>query len=138
MFKLVTNISTEIRKLGQIDKENLKKVTTVLSYFGEQTVNEARKCGDYRDRTGNLRHSISYIVRDRVNKQLKFDFPERSEPRRAVDEAVNSVNQRDIDLVCVAGMQYAAHVEARGYTVLTEYVPGKTEIEKMIKQVVKR
>lgn len=96
--------------------------------------------GGFGDITGNLRSSIGYIVM--LNgKQMFADFTEADfGTERAPGTLQGSIfaNEiadgypRGIVLVCVAGMQYAAAVESKGYDVIT----GSTlELETRLKQL---
>ena len=73
-----------------------------LSYVGERCLNEARSTNSYKDQTGNLRSSIGYvIVKDGKIVQMS-DFTTVKNGREGTQ----------------GGMNYAAHVSARGYNVL--------------------
>lgn len=95
-----------------------------LSYVGEQCLNEARNNGSYLDRTHNLRSSTGYvIVKD--GKIVKMgDFTpikggnEGAQGGAAFARQLVKEFPSGIVLIVVAGMNYAAHVSARGYNVL--------------------
>ncbi len=106
----------------------------MLDYVGLQCVREARTARRYTDRTGNLRSSIGYYVLQdgRVVKKGGFEALSGqatqgpSEGRKFIAE-VASEHPSGIVLIVVAGMSYAAYVEARGYNVLdsSEVMAGK-------------
>lgn len=95
-----------------------------LSYVGEQCLNEARNNGSYLDRSHNLRSSTGYvIVKD--GKIVKMgDFTpikggnEGAQGGAAFARQLVKAFPSGIVLIVVAGMNYAAHVSARGYNVL--------------------
>jgi len=103
-----------------------------LQRVGENFVNNARSVNSYLDQTGNLRSSIGYgIVKngqvvtknfERKNKAIKKAVQEGGD---GVDVGLRFLLQMALDhprgyvLICVAGMKYAAAVEANGYDVIT-------------------
>jgi hypothetical protein len=95
-----------------------------LQFVGEDFVVNARSINTYMDQTGNLRSSIGYIVVYNGNILSQgFDAAGRGTEsgQKGVQEAQKLA--KDIAdeyptgfvLVCVAGMDYAAAVESRGY-----------------------
>lgn len=97
--------------------------SNILSYVGEESVNEARKLGNYTDRTGNLRSSIGYAVtvEGRTEygelQQVKQGAQGCAEGKTHLQELA-SQRQGDVALHIVAGMDYAEYVE-RNYKVLS-------------------
>jgi len=108
-----------------------------LSYVGEQFVNWARSVDSYKDRTGNLRASVGYmIVRDGI--VIKEVFPGVfaagvAEGRKAALEAVGGFSEGYV-LIVVAGMDYAAAVESKGFDVLSGSI---SPAEKLLKKLVR-
>lgn len=97
-----------------------ERIYKLLQRAGEEFVKIARKKGNYKDRTGNLRSSIGYvIVKD--GDILTEDYEQSSEgtdkqtgireAKRLVSELV-SVYSDGWVLVGVAAMPYAVYVEA--------------------------
>ena len=78
-----------------------EKIFKLLQRAGEVFVTYARNKGNYRDCTGNLRSSVGYVI---------------------VAE-----NPAGFFLICLAGMEYAATVEARGKDVITCAVTATDE-----------
>jgi hypothetical protein len=113
----------------------------VLNFAALEFVNEARSKTTYQDRTGNLRSSIGYIILQN-GQQIFQDFRqaevpianptegEQNRPKQIIQDGVQtgidfaatiaSEYPKGIVLVCVAGMEYALYVEAKGFDVITE------------------
>jgi hypothetical protein len=95
-------------------------------YIGETFVTLARDNGAYTDRTGNLRNSIGYlimldgkVVRDNFQRASQKAGEDGVKTGRAVAERVAKQFPKGIVLICVAGMNYAAAVESKGFDVIT-------------------
>lgn len=91
----------------------------LLKYLGEELVKYAKEKHNYTDRTGNLTNSIGYaVVR---NKEIVIG-PDNSDTGQeaALQAALKMIAKLPdcIALVIVAGMTYAAYVEAKGYNVI--------------------
>lgn len=119
-------------------------VLNAYKYAGEQFVIDARTNGNYNDITGNLRSSIGYIVL--VNGELIAGNFERAGAGTGGDEGVAAGESfaaefaenypKGIVLICVAGMDYAAAVEAKGRDVITgSTLEIKAKIETLLKQI---
>lgn len=118
------------------------KMITILQAGGEKLIEIARKNGSYKDQTGNLRSSIGYVVA----KDGEVVIENFKESDKGSDKATGRFKGRrlaiDISLsypegyvlVGVAGMEYAAAVEARGYEVASG---GNTQCEKYLREAVK-
>lgn len=114
-----------------------------LNYVGLQCVTEARKSGKYTDRTGNLRSSIGYVVLENGQPIKKGSFNKVLATANEAEVQSNELIARlaatyntGLVLVVVAGMDYAAYVEARGYNVLNSAETlAKTLVPKMLKQL---
>lgn len=102
----------------------VSRAIELLSYIGEQAVNEARNMHSYTDRTGNLTSSMGYVVlKDgrpvdigEFNKILKADVGPEDGRSFALSLAGNY--PEGLTLIVVAGMKYAAYVADKGYNVL--------------------
>ncbi len=130
--------SEQIRKM--LSDRVSKLDTAILAnfrYIGEKFVKNARENGNYRDRTGNLRNSIGYVIL-RNGVQLYENFRQTASVqvevksgknkgqmrkttgskegvergRQAAQEAAKSFPKGYV-LICVAGMEYAGAVESR-------------------------
>ncbi|EJW95954.1 hypothetical protein EVA_15940 [gut metagenome] len=95
-----------------------------LQVIGERCVNKARMDGNYTDQTGNLRSSIGYVISVDGNVSFMSNFI----PVKGGDYGIRKGKKfarklakefpQGICLIVVAGMEYAAHVSAKGYDVL--------------------
>ena len=92
-----------------------------LQYLGEKLASYAKDQHNYTDRTGNLTNSIGYAV---VHGSKIVTFGGASQSGEGVENALNVATQyagqctSAYSLVVVAGMNYAAYVEAKGYNVI--------------------
>ena len=113
----------------KIKEQYIKAATQKFIEVGERSIIEARDNGSYTDRTGNLRNSVGYIV--------LLDGVEQSQSN------INKLNRKQFDtikakypkglvLIVVAGMNYAAYVEAKGYNVLSS---AELMAENILKQL---
>jgi hypothetical protein len=109
----------------------------ILKRVGREAVKEARENHRYKDRTGNLTSSIGYCIVDngKVIEESSFDVAKgvwkdekgRSHPysgdagspegREYLSRLV-SEHPSGLVLIVVAGMEYAAYVEAKNLNVL--------------------
>jgi hypothetical protein len=117
--KITFDKSDNLRRIEQA-------IIATLARRGEQFVTDARnnnsfdgafEKGDYTDRTANLRNSIGYfILKD--NDVIHSSFPggQTQEAKAALNEVPKRPGYR---LIGMAGMNYAAYVESRGYNVIT-------------------
>lgn len=92
---------------------------TLLKYMGEKLAKYAKDSHNYQDQTGNLTNSIGYAVVQ--NKEIVYyggsDQP--GEGAKAMLEAAMkyaATLPNTFSLIIVAGMNYAAYVEAKGTT----------------------
>lgn len=112
----------------EAENQMFEKVIRVLKYAGEIAINEAKNNGAYQDQTANLRNSIGYVIcvdGKIINENFSLSA-QGTEPstenglKIGRDLAISIARQsKEISLVIVAGMKYAAYVESRGYNVLT-------------------
>lgn len=111
----------------QFQEKAVDKILILLKAGGEKFVELARKIGTYRDQTGNLRSSIGYIIaKDGEIVYENFKESENGTDKmngkskgRQIAEEISLSFPNGYILVGVAGMQYAAAVEARGCDVVT-------------------
>lgn len=121
--------------------ENLKQhIVRKLSIIGEECITMARNLGEeyrsmsaakreflrhrphqpnYIDLTGNLRHSLSYVVLlDGV--EVKSDYGTNKEPSARIAAEMKSKYPKGYTLILIAGMEYAAELTfLKGYDVLS-------------------
>ena len=102
-----------------------KSIQARLIRIGNKFVRDARDNADFTDRTGNLRSSIGYVLFE-DGKPIKSDFDQTKEGMLGLKQAevyANTIAAEYADsryvLIVVAGMEYAAHVESKGFDVLT-------------------
>lgn len=126
--------------------DNIEKLNRAmirrLKYIAEKCIIEARVNKGYQDRTGNLKNSVGYvIVKDRIpifwSDTSVGDASQEARDARetAIDEKLEDpdIPRVGLCLLFVAGMEYAAAVEALGYNVLTSAEDlAKQEVKKAI------
>lgn len=121
-----------------------EKTYQLLARAGEVFVKYARDKGRYQNQTGNLRSSIGYIiVRDSEILTENFEPSDKGTDRitglgkaRQLATQVGSNHPAGWQLICVAGMNYAASVEAMGKDVITCAVTAMEEdLRKQIQKV---
>lgn len=99
-----------------------KKMIERLKFVGEKFIVNARSTNTYKDQTGNLRSSIGYVILDdgeQIEETFPGDKPEGVAQGKAVAEDAMQNFPSGLVLICVAGMGYAAAVEAKGRDVIT-------------------
>lgn len=125
-------------------QQNAKEeAITALNYVGLECVKEARQNGKYTDRTGNLRSSIGYAILEDGKpiqksgfERVKATAAEAQGQSEALITRLAATYNTGLVLVVVAGMDYAAYVEARGYNVLNSAETlAKTLVPQMLKQL---
>ena len=95
-----------------------------LQRIGEQFVSNARNHADFTDRTGNLRSSIGYVIM-KNGQQLYENFEQRKGGPEGEEQAKKVIAESKQNfptgyvIIGVAGMDYAAAVESKGYDVIT-------------------
>lgn len=95
-----------------------------LSVIGEKCLNVARQTNSYKDRTGNLRSSLGYVIvyDGRIAFESGFQVVKQGNEgaTSGADYARRLAAQHPdgYALIVVAGKEYAAYVSARGFDVL--------------------
>lgn len=113
----------------KIKEQYIKTATQKFIEVGERCITEARDNGSYTDRTGNLRNSVGYMVlldgieqsQSNINKLNRKQF-----------DTIKAKYPKGLVLIVVAGMNYAAYVEAKGYNVLSS---AELMAENILKQL---
>ena len=107
-----------------------------LQYLGEQLAAYAKEQHNYTDRTGNLTNSIAYAV---VKEGKIVSYGGENQPGEGADTALKVATDyaasvpNTFSLIVVAGMNYAAYVEAKGYNViLPAELKARTDFPKVI------
>ena len=115
--------------VDKIKDKVIEQVTKYLIEVGERCIVEARNNGLYTNQTGNLRNSIGYVVMNRGVEIGKSNITSLNQ--KTIDQVKAKYNQ-DVVLIVVAGMNYAAYVEAKNYNVLTS---AELLAERLLKQI---
>ena len=104
------------RRAQAFARDRVKKIFEALSYVGIECVKFAKQHGSYTDQTGNLRASVGYAVIGDGAILKSQTLPGKS--AGLIEQLATQFN-RGMVLVVVAGMEYAAAVESKGYDVIT-------------------
>lgn len=115
----------------------------MLNYVGLECVREARTKRRYTDQTGNLRSSTGYCIlyNGSVVHQGGFEAVKPTATKgpasgRKLMNRLISQNPAGIVLIVVAGMDYAAYVEAKGLNVLdTSEIMAKKLVRRTLKRL---
>ena len=98
-------------------------IKTKFKYLGEELVKYAKDNHNYTDQTGNLTNSIGYAVVH--NNEIVYSSVDNvsgvaddSAFQAAKEMAQTIYGNNGYSLIIVAGMNYAAYVEAKGYNVI--------------------
>lgn len=125
------NRNTYSSGLDKLNEEYMSAAVDILSKLGDQVIKYARENKEYVTRTGNLFNSTGYIVIHN-GKIIKESFngdivgPEEGgdinmaheKGRKHATDIARKLPKTGAYLIWVAGMQYAAYVEAKGYDVI--------------------
>lgn len=119
------------------------QVLESLKFLGEEFVNKARLTNTYLDDTGNLRSSIGYIIL--LNGDVKFSGFKKQAGSGDGDLGklegltfayeVAQQYQEGFVLIGVAGMKYAAYLEAKNFDVITGSAPTAEEIKSLYNEI---
>lgn len=110
----------------------------VLTALGEELVAYARDNRTYTDQTGNLTNSMGYAVArgsEIVNYGGQVQQGEGADAALETAMKMAETLPNSYSLVVVAGMNYAAYVEAKGYNVI---VPAELKARRDFPQVMQR
>lgn len=119
------------RKIDSFVRNKEKTLVLILAYIGEKYVNDARRNHTYTDQTGNLTASIGYIVafQKEILKENVY-----GEAKQVALEVLDELNPSGYILIVIAGMEYAAAVESKGYDVITGSAPAAQELANYLKK----
>lgn len=124
-----------------------------LQFLGEKCLIECRTNKTYMDQTGNLTSSMGYLVvaNGHVveiagfnqgvfsltgNRGTAFGSEGPKEGEQLARDVADSIGEGSYALIVVAGMDYAAYVEARGYNVLSSAEAlAERELPKMMERL---
>ena len=112
-------------------QQALRKVLDMkLRQLAEEAVTHAKQNKGYRDRTANLKNSISYALfyDGQLLTQQAGQIPHPEEAPKGHQDVTSNLEEfcqeegvvrpSGYSLIIVAGMEYGAHVEHKGYNVL--------------------
>lgn len=136
-------------KLGQIRITTKKfvgdvedKMIMVMKYTGEQFIKDARKMkkseGGFGDVTKNLRSSIGYFILK--DGQILFEnLRGKASGKSAARQFVESLPKKmGLQLIGIAGMNYASDVESKGKNVISMQAEAALiDLKDMLKDVTK-
>lgn len=115
-----------------------QKMIDAFKYVGEKAVEEARNNHRYENQTENLESSIGYCVLEDGKVIFGGDFvgngQQGTEKGRKYLESLLSKYSKGIALIVVAGMEYAAYVEAKNLNVLDS---AELMAEKLLPEILK-
>ena len=121
---------TPIEEVNEYLLENIDRIEQLivrnLSFVGESCLTAARSTNSYKDRTGNLRSSIGYVIvkNGKIIKQAIHEAGSGDDRKTGVSEGEKFMREivrqfpEGIALIVVTGMNYAGYVSAKGYDVL--------------------
>lgn len=103
-------------RIDQIRQEYIQKAVNHFVETGERCISEARNNGNYANQTGNLRNSVGYrvILEGVIQKEAQINALNRK-----LTDDIALKYPTGLVLIVVAGMNYAAYVEAKNYNVLS-------------------
>jgi len=114
--------ASDVRKVLLEKKRRIEEaLLSKLQSTGEQFITNARNNNTYKDHSGNLRSSIGYVIL-KNGEQVAITFPGTGEGSKIGEDVISKIAARypvGFVLIVVAGMDYAAAVEALGFDVLT-------------------
>lgn len=127
----MAKIKFELNGIEQLKQRLMEKKAMLeidlemrLLHLAEDAVKHAKEHKGYKDRTGNLKNSISFALYkdgECVNIRLG-EGDENAAPAfiesKLKEYAAEVVKPKGYSLVIVAPMEYAKHVENKGYNVL--------------------
>lgn len=124
-LKIEFDIKHFRKEMDQLAVDIDKDIFESLQQAGEDFATGARELkkseGGFGDVTGALRSSIGYAIR-RDGIIVHGDFKGNSIGATAAKRAVDEVEKiKGLQLIGVAGMDYADYVESKGYNVITKH-----------------
>lgn len=130
MYAALREFEVQCQRIAQAVEYNMRAI-------GTEAVKEARLSGNYTNRTGHLRNSISYalVVDGRVTGRGSIGSGEaQAEGVRYAVELAQGYGRGEIALIVVAGKDYASYVEDMGYDVLDS---GEIVAQRMVSELMK-
>jgi len=133
------SIIIPIEKFKAVSKVQM---ITALNWIGQEFIRKARDNGSYDDQTGNLRSSIGYAIFDNGKETNSvFEIADKDESGAGVKSAKKLAKEMaaktGLCLIVTAGMDYAATVESKNYTVLTAFAPSENQVKRDLEKLLK-
>ena len=119
-----------------------EKMIVVMKYTGEQFVKDARKMkksdGGFGDVTKNLRSSIGYFILKDGNI-IHEDLKGKAKGKSSAKEYVETLPKKmGLQLIGIAGMNYASIVEGKGMNVISRQAEAALiDLKDLMKDVTK-
>jgi hypothetical protein len=134
-IRMTTNMGDMEAYIKRQTEKRIQAVIYRLNNIGVQCVNEAKTGRTYTPRTQALLNSTGYaIVRDGIIVSgTNFQGKSGSIGEQKIKELALKY-PKGIALIVVAGMNYAAYVEAKGFNVLTS---AELLAEKLVPEMLK-
>lgn len=142
-------MTTPIEEIeAYVEEELQKRIGLVIEAFkriGEECIKVAKVKvqaipKDYTDRTRNLRSSVGYailddgeLVQEPTVVSIVKDGKDGEKRAKEYIKKLQSEYNDGLVLIVVAGMEYAAYVQAKGYDVL---VSADMKMEEMVERMV--
>lgn len=137
-----TTPASEIDRYIEQQVERLIKATIYnLQFIGERCLNAARDTNSYKDRTGNLRSSLGYVIvcDGKIVYQSDFEvvLQGKTGAKSGIQYAKEVARQfpEGIVLIVVAGMNYASYVSDKGYDVIDS---AELLADRLVPQILKQ
>ena len=137
-FDALWDINDIAKDLDKFAKGIEVAVVEALNFIGDDIITKAKNKQTYTDRTANLRSSIGYVITN-GSKRLNTDFKNGAGSGKSIGlnvakELIASEPAGVVGLLIVAGMEYAAAVEAmEGLDVISGSLPSESEFRKELK-----
>lgn len=140
-IKQITPQNKIDRYLAEEVAKREKVFIDALARIGEECVTEARENGDYLDQTGNLRSSIGYAIIKNGQVIVSSSFESvrqgsvgQNQGRKLIQSLIPEFG-RNIVLVVVAGMNYAAYVETKRNVISSSELLAKQRARTILEQL---
>lgn len=140
----IKQVTPKKRIEKQIDTYLTRQEALLIRYYGyvgEKCLTEMREHGSYKDQTGNLRSSTGYVIVRNGQIVQSSGFAQIRDGSQGMNSGYSFAQKiamkyrTGIALILVAGMKYAASVEAKGYNVISS---AKLHAEKEISILMKK
>lgn len=140
-----------LKSLSQLLERKVKDLDRAIRFnfievTGPKVVSNAKRLGNYKDRTSNLRSSIGFILAKDGKTIRKGGFQQANGGSESGDKGIKEgekyaselarASGNGYTLIIVAAMRYSRYVESKGFYVLSRsgnYL--KNEVESMIDRI---